>query len=281
MTLPPFHLHPDVLLLGATLAFGYLWAIAKLGPRSVPEGDRPVSPAQLVAFTAGVALMVGATGWPMHDLAEQYLLSVHMVQHMVLSLIAPPLLIWGMPPWMLRRLLSPRPIHWAARRLTRPFVALLVFNTVIILTHWPVVVELTLRHHLVHLGAHVVLFGAAAIMWWPVIAPLPEMPFLSYPGRMLYLFLQSVAPTVPASFLTFGSKPLYPFYAHAPRIWGISALTDQRIAGLIMKIGGGAVLWAVIAVIFFKWFRMEQTAGWDALRWRDVEREVHSELSRR
>ena len=107
------------------------------------------------------------------------------------------------------------------------------------------------------------------------------MPTLSYPGRMVYLFLQSIVPTVPASFLTFGTQPLYSFYATAPRIWGVSVLTDQTVAGLIMKLLGGAILWTVLAVVFFKWFFVEQQPGWDELKWRDVERDVRSELSKR
>jgi putative membrane protein len=96
---------------------------------------------------------------------------------------------------------------------------------------------------------------------------------------MLYLFLQSIVPTVPASFLTFGSSPLYSFYEHAPRIWALSALTDQRIAGLVMKLVGGLILWSVIAVLFFKWYLLEQRGDWDELRWRDVERDVRSGMT--
>ena len=78
------------------------------------------------------------------------------------------------------------------------------------------------------------------------------------PGQMLYLFVQSLAPTIPASFLTFGEHLLYPVYATFPRIWGIGALTDQLIAGLIMKLVGGAILWVFITAIFFRWYREER-----------------------
>jgi putative membrane protein len=117
-------------------------------------------------------------------------------------------------------------------------------------------------------------------MWWPVLSPLPELPSLSPPGQMLYLFFQSLAPTIPASFLTFGTSPLYPVYAGFPRIWGIDPLSDQLIAGLVMKLVGGAVLWVVIAVVFFRWGHKEQTEGWDELKFRNVEREIRSELRR-
>jgi putative membrane protein len=187
----------------------------------------------------------------------------------------------GTPAWLLRRLVSPRPVRAVVSRLTRPFIALVLFNTVIVVTHWPLVMNQLLIHHPWHFVGHLVLFTSATLMWWPAISPLPDMPTLSYPGRMLYLFLQSIVPTVPASFLTFGTQPLYSFYVSAPRIWGVSVLTDQTVSGLIMKIVGGAILWAVIAVIFFKWYRVEQHGGWDELRWRDVEREIQAEMGRR
>jgi len=117
-------------------------------------------------------------------------------------------------------------------------------------------------------------------MWWPVMSPLPEYPALPAPGQMLYLFFQSLAPTIPASFLTFGDHALYPVYATFPRIWGIGVLTDQLMAGLIMKLIGGAILWGFIAVIFFRWYGQEQREDWDASRFRDVEREIRMGMGR-
>ena len=100
------------------------------------------------------------------------------------------------------------------------------------------------------------------------------------PAQILYLFIQSLAPTLPASFLTFGSEPLYDIYATFPRIWTITVLEDQLIAGLIMKLGGGMLLWAVMAVVFFRWANREQREGWDALRYQEVEREIRAEMGR-
>jgi len=278
--LPPFHVHLDVLLVVAALEGAYLWSIHRLAPRVLPGGEPAATRRQIMWFTTGALTILVASEWPVHDLSERYLFSVHMVQHTLIALVAPPMLLLGMPAWLLRKLLSPRPVYAVLRLLTRPLIALVLFNGVIVLTHWPVLVNAMLEYHPLHLVGHVVLFGTATLMWWPVISLLPEMPTLSYPGRMLYLFLQSIVPTVPASFLTFGSKPLYSFYEQAPRLWGLSALTDQTIAGLIMKLVGGLILWSVIAVIFFKWYSVEQRDGWDELQWRDVEREVRSGLSR-
>ena len=109
---------------------------------------------------------------------------------------------------------------------------------------------------------------------------LPELPPLAPPGQMLYLFFQSLAPTIPASFLTFGHSPLYPIYATFPRIWGISPLEDQLIAGLVMKLGGGLILWGFIAAIWFRWYARDTREGFDTVRLVAVERDVRARLSR-
>jgi putative membrane protein len=280
--MPPFHLHPEVGALVLVLAGAYAWALRRLGPEQVGPGEPVATRRQRVCYGLGVAAIAVAAEWPVHDLAERYLFSVHMFQHLLLSLVAPGLMLVGTPPWLLRILLRPRALRAVARQVTRPFVALALFNAVIVITHWPAWVDLTLRSELFHFGAHTLLFLSALCMWWPVVSPLPEMPSLSYPARMVYLFLQSIVPTVPASFLTFGSTPLYHAYATFPRIWGIDVLTDQRIAGLAMKILGGAILWGVMAVIFFRWYGQEQkTDGWDALAWHRTEREISTRMARR
>jgi putative membrane protein len=95
-------------------------------------------------------------------------------------------------------------------------------------------------------------------MWWPVIGPIPDIPKLEPLPAMGYLFLQSLVPTIPSAFLILGSRPLFPIYETMPRLWGIPALEDQMYAGLVMKFGGGLILWGVIAGIFFSWWAEEQ-----------------------
>ena len=276
MALPAFHVHLDVFAVLGGLAVVYLVA-ARRHERST--GER-LEPRRRALFLGGVAvLLLGAT-WPMHDLAEGYLYSVHMVQHMLFTFIAAPLLLTGTPPWMWRELLRPAPVRAAWAFVTRPLMALIVANGVLLFTHWPEVVTLSVGSELAHFLLHALLLGSAVVMWWPVLSPLPELPPLSRPAQLLYLFFQSLAPTIPASFLTFGTEPLYAVYATFPRIWGIGPLTDQLIAGLVMKLVGGAILWVVIATIFFRWGREESSEGWDALKFRNVEREIRTGMGR-
>ncbi|MDQ3752421.1 MAG: cytochrome c oxidase assembly protein [Actinomycetota bacterium] len=268
--------HPDVWFLVAGLGGGYLWALRTLGPRLGPPGGTAATRGQKSAFLFGLtALWIGAD-WPMHELSEGFLYSAHMIQHMLFTFIAPPLLLLGAPKWMLRAILSPPRVLATVQRLSRPFTALLLFNGLIALTHWPALVNASLRSEPLHFAVHTALFSAALLMWTPVIGPLPELPRLSDPAKLLYLFGQSILPTVPASFLTFAQSPIYTFYETVPRLWGLAVLTDQLLAGLIMKIGGGLLLWSIMAVIFFRWHARELADRPDEITWDDFEIELKS-----
>jgi putative membrane protein len=269
-----WHPHFDVWALCLVLAVGYWAALRWWGPRHVTPGEPAATRGQVVAFVSGVVALLVASDWPVHELAEERLLSVHMVQHLLMSLVAPPLLLAGTPGWLFRTILSPRWAFAVVRALARPIVALLVFNAFIALSHWPALVALALRSEPAHFGIHAVLVLTALLMWMPVLSPVVEIPRLRYPGQMLYLFAQSIVPTVPASFLTFADTPIYPFYGLAAPLLGVDPVTDQRIAGLVMKLVGGFILWGVIAVLFFRWHRQEELGGTDEPVWQDVERHL-------
>ncbi|HUQ63468.1 MAG TPA: cytochrome c oxidase assembly protein [Acidimicrobiales bacterium] len=281
---PAWHAHTDAWVLMGLLEFVYLCAVYRRARRTGPEAGakKPTSGLQVAAFTAGVLILLVASDWPVHDVAEGYLYSVHMLQHMLFTLAAASLLLLGTPTWMARHLLSPRWLLVTVRFLSRPLIGLIQFNLILVLSHWPLVVEATVEHHPLHFVAHAVLLVSAVLMWMPVLSPLPEIPRIKPLAQMLYLFLQTVVPTIPASFLTFGKKPLYHVYETFPRLWGISALDDQLTAGLIMKIGGGLFFWTVIAIIFFRWYSAEESkeareraeVDEDVLLWEDVEREL-------
>jgi putative membrane protein len=275
--MPAWHTHPSVWLVLGGIWVAYLMAVRR--HRTV-AGEPPDRRRRTTLFSVGMACLWLGADWPVHDLAEGYLYSVHMAQHLLFTLVAPPLLIAGMPAWMWRDILRPRWLFVAFRFLTRPIVALILFNGLLLFTHWPEIVEASVRSELTHFTLHVLLFGSAIVMWWPVMSPLVELPALTPPAQMMYLFTQSLAPTIPASFLTFGHTLLYPVYGTFPRIWGISALNDQLIAGLLMKLVGGFILWGFVATIFFRWYAREERDGWDALALRHVERELRSKVPR-
>ena len=271
---PAWAPHPDVWLLVGAIAAGYAVAVKRLGTRLAPTGSAVVTRFQVATFSAGLLALWVASDWPIHDLGERYFFWVHMVQHTTYAIIAAPLLLMGTPAWLARWLLSPRWLLRTVRYLSRLIPATLVFNFVIIVTHVPVVVDASLHHALLHFGLHALIVVSSLIVWMPLLSPLPEVPRLQPLARMLFLFLQSVVPTVPASFLTFGDRPLYKFYETVPRLWGLSALDDMRFAGLIMKILVGFSLWITITVVFFRWYNAEETGSPARRVSRDLDREL-------
>src|SRR5689334_4677953 len=115
-----------------------------------------------------------------------------MVQHLLLSLVVSPLLIMGTPGWMLRPALRSRVVAAAARAVTKPMTAFAIFNVVLIAWHLPVLYNAAMANHDVHIVQHLMFLVASVLMWWPVLSPMPELPRLSYPLQMLYLFLMSI-----------------------------------------------------------------------------------------
>jgi putative membrane protein len=273
---PAWNPHVDVVLvLGSVVAVFLIWARrheAETG-ETTPAHNRRL-------FLSGMAVLFAVSIWPVHDVAEHRWYMAHMVQHMSFTLVAAPLLVSGIPAWMWRRMLRPPRLQRIWRSVTRPVPALIVSTTVLLFTHWPVIVDTSVQSEPLHFALHTVLLLSALIMWWPVFSPLPEMPPVAPPTQMIYLFALSLAPAVPASFLTFGHSPLYKVYETFPRMLGVSPLADQLMAGLLMKIVGGLILWGYIAVIFFRWHDREQNEGWDALALHDVDAHVRAELKR-
>lgn len=254
----PFHLHPEVLGVAVALVAVYWYGIVRLGPDLAPAGTPRVTRRQIAWFVTGVVSYLVVEMWPFHDVAEQSLYSVHMVQHLVLMFVMPPAILKAFPSWLLRHLIGS--IMPVLRRLTRPLIALALFNIVLAWLHAPSVVSGMLGATWYHLMAHVLVITTSFLMWWPVIGPVADLPKLEPPLAMGYLFLQSLVPLIPASFMTFAQEPLYRVYEGTDRLWGLSVLDDQRIAGLIMKLGGGAILWLAITVIFFRWAGAEDRA---------------------
>ena len=249
------HLSTVIGLIG--LGALYLWR-ARHAPADVT--DRSPTTAQRALFFTGLAtIFLSLNGW-LHDVSDFYLFSAHMVQHLVLTLVAPPLLIMGTPGWMFRPALRWPGVTPVARFITKAPAAFVIFNLVLIVWHLPPMYEFALEHHAVHIVQHLCFMVSATIMWWPILSPMPELPRLSYPLQMLYLFLMTIPMSLTAVCIGYSDHVLYPFYAAAPRLWGITPMQDQLIGALIMWIPGGFFFFAVISVIFFRW----QQAGGDS-----------------
>ncbi len=215
-------------------------------------------PRQTATFTLGVLVIFFALLSPLHRISNDFLFSAHMLQHVLLTLVAPPLLILGTPDWLIRRILRPDPLFIAARIATHPVPAFLLFNVIFSIWHMPALYNLSVTVHAAHVLEHLLFMAAAVLMWWPLASTMPELPRLSYPLQMLYLFLLSIAQLIIFAPITFASGPLYEWYANAPRIIALDAVADQQVGAIIMKIGGGAILITLIIAAFFRWYNREQ-----------------------
>jgi putative membrane protein len=257
IALTEFTVHWSTVIGLAGLGALYLWRA-----RRAPAGaaGSPTTAQRAAFFTALVLIFLSLNGW-LHDLSDYYLFSAHMVQHLVLTLVAPPLLIMGTPGWMLRPALRWRVVGSIARAITTAPRAFLIFNVVLVAWHLPPMYALAMAHHPVHIAQHLCFMVGATLMWWPVLSPMPELPRLSYPAQMLYLFLLTIPMSIVAVCIAYAGTLLYPAYASAPRLWGITPLQDQMIGALIMWIPGGLFFFAIISVVFFRW---QQEGGEDS-----------------
>jgi putative membrane protein len=238
------------------LALGalYEWRVKVHATRraSIEERTGPSRP-QRTSFYSGLLLIFLSLNGPLHDLSDFYLFSAHMVQHLLLTLIVPPLLLYGTPGWMFRPALQYRWVNTVARFVTKPGIAFTTFNVVLAAWHLPPLYNTAMAFHPVHITEHLMFLVSATLMWWPLLSPLPELPRLPYPGQMLYCILMTIPMSIVAIAISLAGDVLYPVYASAPRIWGITPLADQQIGGLIMWIPGGLFFAVVLSIVFFKW----------------------------
>ena len=247
--------HPEVWLLVAFLIGSYVYLVRVVGPQVVEPGEAVQTKRQRNCFIGAIAILWIASDWPMHDIGEQYLFSVHMVQHMMLSYLLPPLALLATPEWLARLLLGQDRAYRVVRWLCKPVVAAVLFNGVVMISHTPIVVDhIASAPGVLHYSMHSALVLTALMLWMSICGPLQEF-HLKPMGKMIALFLTSVVPTIPAGWLTMADGVVYKSYDIPVRVFGMSVTSDQQTAGAIMKLGGSAYLWTIITLMFVKHFR--------------------------
>jgi len=253
--LPAWQPHLEVwLLVGGVLALG-IYAAWVIGPKVVPAGQPVVTRQQGFWFAFGIVTLWVSSTWPIHDVAEQQLYAVHMVQHFALTMLVPPMFLLATPRWLAGLLVTQGGNAWMwLRRVANPVVAAVIFNSVVVLSHWTFVVNTSVTNGPFHFGMHLLVVTSALIMWIPVCGPWPELRMSSIPATCIYLFVQSIIPTVPGAWLTFATTAVYSAYDDGGlRLWNIDVTDDQQMAGVFMKVVSGFYLWGIIIVLFFRW----------------------------
>ncbi|MGQ0561387.1 MAG: cytochrome c oxidase assembly protein [Gemmatimonadota bacterium] len=248
-------IHPSTVIGSALFLSAYFMAIGpwrmKYNWGSAPSLWQPIS------FTAGVLVLLLSLNGPLHDLGDNYLFSAHMVQHLLITLVMPPLLLAGCPDWLLRLLIGKTIGLGAARVLTHPLVAFGVYNVVLVGWHFPIFYGWALEDHNVHILQHLMFMSSATLMWSPVADPLPELRRMASPVRMLYLFVLSIPMAVLSALITLSDHVLYGWYDDAPRLFELTALSDQQLGGVIMWVPGALIFWVAISIVFYKWATRE------------------------
>lgn len=246
--------HAEVWLLIGFLFASYIYMVRVIGPKAVAPGQPVITRRHAAAFGGAMFLLWLSSDWPMHDVAEGYLYSVHMLQHMILSYFVPPLALLATPTWLMRVLIGDGALYNVVRWFARPVTAAVIFNASVMVIHIPGLVNLSVANPIVHYLLHVMVVTTSLLMWMPVLGPLPELR-IGPLAASIYLFLQSVVPTVPAGWLVFAEGVVYaPYGEQTVRLWGMDATTDQQLAGAVMKVAGGLYLWSIIVYIFFTKF---------------------------
>ncbi len=257
-----------VWLLSAALVAGYVVALRRHGTDPLPDDPEDARRARARQrrrpwqFGLGIAFLWVASDWPIGTLGASYLSSIHMMQYMLYTLAAAPLLMLGTPEWMGRRIISALHLDGLYRILARPLVAAIVSNVILIVTHSPIAVDTLRATQFGSFALDMIWLVSGFVLWTPIISPLPEARASSAPIKLVYLFAAAaLMPMIPGGFLTFASQPLYSTYELAPRLAGIDALNDQQTAGVLMKVGNLPVIWTVMAVIWFRWYKREADPG--------------------
>jgi putative membrane protein len=250
-----WNLEPSILI-GAALITGlYLYAIGPLRKRFYP--DVRVKTGQTLSFFLGMLIMFLALVSPLDELGDSYLFSAHMLQHLCLTMIGPPLLLLGTPDWLVKPVLRNKVVFKIAKTLTYPAVAFILYNADFWLWHAPPLYNATLENQNIHILEHLTFIIFGILYWWPIFSPSKDLPRLPIGGQILYLFLSGMPSVLLGAGLTF-APPLYAPYIAAPRLWGISAATDQQLGGLIMWIPVSIAYIVIMSVLFIRWMQQQE-----------------------
>ena len=257
-------IEPSITMGVILIAALYLFAVGPLRER-YNLAER-VEPRQVALFLGGLLIAFVSLQGPLHELSDYYSFAAHMVQHLLVTMIMPPLLLKGLPSWLIDPVLRSRWVYPVARLLLKPAIALAPFTIIFSLWHVPAFYQRALGDPVVHGLEHVLFMTTAIWSWWPIFTTSEVFPRLSEPAQMLYLFIESIIPTILGAIITFANIILYEFYAAAPRVIGLSPLDDQQAAGLLMWLGGASIVLFVLTLRFFTWMNRDSDESLEAAR---------------
>lgn len=243
---------PSVVTGCAALALFYAWRV------------RPWRLRAALSFAAGLLVMLLALVSPLDPLSDEYLFSAHMLQHLLLILMVPPLLLWGLPPAAIESALQRGWVDRTERWLHRPLLLWLLATGTLALWHLPVLYNAALASEGIHIVMHLMFLVTWTMYWWLILSPVPERR-LPTGFAMLYIFTAGLVNVVLGIVFTFLPPGLYPQYLHPldargwlPLLrgqWGLTPAVDQQLGGLIMWVPAGLVFLGTLLGTASRWYR--------------------------
>jgi cytochrome c oxidase assembly factor CtaG len=241
---------PFVLVPLALFAGIYVWRFAQARREA---GGRGAGALQAIAFAAGMLALLAALISPLDGLGEQYLFSAHMVQHVLLGDIAPLLILLALSRVIMRP--ATRRLTGLERRLgvfASPATGLVAWLVLMYVWHIPALYDAAVEYPLVHLLEHVSFFAAGVALWWPLIQPVPMRRRLTGLQPVAYIGTAKAGLAALGIYLTWSTTALYPYYEDTPRIWGLTPVEDQNVAGVIMMVEQSLTLAIVLVALFVR-----------------------------
>ena len=246
----------------------YTYAVGPFREKFFPAEE--FSMGKAVVFLLGVILIFLSLFSALDELGDSYLFSAHMLQHLILTMVGPPLMLIGTPGWLIQSLLRNRIILNIGKVLTHPVIAFTLLNADLFLWHAPLLYDAALFNQNLHILEHLTFIIFGVLFWWPMFSPVEEgLPRLSIGGQILYLFFGSMPMVLLGAGLTF-APPLYPPYIHAPRVWGLSPATDQQLGGLLMWVPVSLYMIAIMSFLFIRWMQQQERAQYEKERSQDM-----------
>jgi|SRR5579863_2617409 len=254
----------------------YVYAVGPFREKFFPGEE--FSMGKAVAFVIGVNLIFLSLFTALDELGDRYLFSAHMLQHLILTMVGPPLMLIGIPGWLIQPLLRNRIILKIGKVLTHPAVAFTLFNVDLWLWHAPLLYDATLLNETLHILEHLTFIVFGVIFWWPMFSPVKEgLPRLSTGGQILYLFFGSMPMVLLGAGLTF-APPLYTPYINAPRVWGLSPATDQQLGGLLMWVPVSLYIIVIMSILFIRWMQRQEREQFEKERKQDLIRVMDQDV---
>jgi cytochrome c oxidase assembly factor CtaG len=252
------HLHwlgDPLVLVPLTLFAGiYVWRFAQARKQvGASASARGVGPLQALAFGGGMLALLVALVSPLDGLGDEYLFSAHMVQHVLIGDVAPLLILLGLSRVIMRP--ATRRLTSLERRLgplASPATGIALWLVFMYLWHIPALYDAAAEHPLLHLLEHVSFFAAGVALWWPLIQPVPMRRRLTGLQPIAYIGTAKAGLAALGIFLTWSTTAIYPYYEHTPRIWGLSPIEDQNVAGVIMMVEQSLTLAIVLVWQFVR-----------------------------